>query len=180
MKRWLSAEEQWRRTAEFAEDYARTVQRVLADAPPNPTEGHAHISDWLWYFRDLARRWESDPHAPPFDRLGGFRDLELFQDCTWTFDDPWEIGVIRARSRLFAAGDVVLVAITNGQARHPVWAVSSRGYRVRGLFLDTDRLGQAGRVRLLGSQGGLAGLRPSDPATQRLVADLRAGWAAAT
>ena len=182
MKTWLTPDEQWRRTVALAEAYASAVSELLSDAPPYPGDGHGHFSDWVGFFRDVKVAWAADPRAARFAELGGYDGVEIFQRSTWRIGDPWRIARIRRTHLLFAVGDVVLVAITNGQRRQPVWGVTSRGYPVRGYHLETDRDGRE-RGAMVSFPRGFpsepVGRRLADPGAQRYVEGLRAGWPAA-
>jgi hypothetical protein len=94
------------------------------------------------------------------------------------------IGRVVASHRLFCAGDVVFVYISNGMAeRQPVWAVSSKGYRIKNFYMQYHRcreLFDAGPLRSVELPGHLAGRKPDDPdVRQFVVGTLRAGDSAA-
>jgi hypothetical protein len=94
------------------------------------------------------------------------------------------IGRVVASHRLFCAGDVVFVYISNGMAeRQPVWAVSSKGYRIKNFYMQYHRcreLFDAGPLRFVELPGHLAGRKPDDPdVRQFVVGTLRAGDSAA-
>lgn len=52
-------------------------------------------------------------------------------------ENEWFLGQIVLPHRLFVPGDLVVIRLSNGMGqRQPVWAVSSKGRQVQGLYLN--------------------------------------------
>lgn len=87
------------------------------------------------------------------------------------------LGVIAVPHRLLCPGDIVFVVCNNGAAkRYPVWAVSSKGYEIRGLYLTFqrwrgDKRRPGGPLRLVDLPGDLVGKRPDHPVVRRFAVE---------
>lgn len=120
--------------------------------------------------------------------------------------DLWSgtIGQIIKPHRLFLPGDIIWVNLNNGQAeRWPVYGISSKGYAVRGFYLQYARWRSDFRIHRRGSRitavnlpgkptqfkdkvfrfiefpGRLVGKPPSNPDVQRFLAETRCAWGSA-
>jgi len=111
-----------------------------------------------------ARRRRSLPWEP-----GGLLDKE------------WFLGSVARNTRLFLAGDVVIMQIQNGQAeRQPVFGVSGRGYSVKNFYMQYARwehedlhrrFANRTPVKIVEVPGRLEGVLPTDPALRRFVVE---------
>jgi hypothetical protein len=86
-----------------------------------------------------------------------------------TIGDLWQLGRVTRNTNNLVAGDFVLLVLTNGVDRHPIWTYSSRGRSISGLFVHADRLRKCGIVELLGWPDELVGLQPTHPGARNYV-----------
>jgi hypothetical protein len=108
--------------------------------------------------------------------------------CALRLGREYLLGIVVRPHRLFRAGDVVVVAPTNGDNRQPVYCRTGRGRSVSGLYVscETKSYTQGGKefvlpgvVRLVEHPGDLAGLSPDHPDIRRFAVVLaREGSAA--
>lgn len=101
-------------------------------------------------------QWDRTAHLCRRFPLGGF----------------YRVARIKIRHRLFRVGDFVMFEFNNGQAdRFPVFAVSSKGYRVKNYWMRV-----CGCMEILELPVQLIGRSPIDPAPRDWILDiLRAG-----
>lgn len=163
-------ENQWIRTVSLAEDWLKRHAESIGELP--------HYSD----------RWREDldgylcRHFKAKDALRTSRLVHILEivrnSASWTIGELWQLGQIARNTRQFMEGDLVLLMLTNGVDRHPIWTYSSRRRNIAGVYVDTDRLGYSGTVHHLEWPDELVGLQPTDPAVRQYVMGLRTGSAA--
>ena len=100
------------------------------------------------------------------------------------FDDPkcvgdnWHLGEIVQSHHLFQVGDMVAVFMSNGAAcRQPVFAFSSKGFEINGLYLKHGVLCDNGSfdrgpLRYVEVPENLVGAQPDSPPLRRFIVAL--------
>lgn len=163
-------ENQWTRTASLAEDWLKRHAESIGEIP--------HYSDrWRGELDSYLGRHFKEKYSLRTSRL-----VHIFEavrcSVSWTIGELWQLGQVTRNTRQFMEGDLVLLILTNGVDRHPIWTYSSRRRNIAGVYADTDRLGYSGTVHHLEWPDELVGLQPTDPAVRQYVMGLRTGSAA--
>ena len=105
----------------------------------------------------------------------------------------WLLGVITKSTRLFNAGDLVVTSKSNGADRYNVYAVSSKGYRIKYMYLPFDSTNEPllnlraaitpyvnaphnhRTLYIPGSPDNLTNLSPYDPDIRKYISTLHDG-----
>jgi hypothetical protein len=161
LRRHISYEEQWTKTASLAERWLARYAEEIDALPRNSDNWYEQQKSYLAkYFKSptsLETSWRVDI-------------LESVANCSFgTIGGLWQLGRVTRNTNYLVAGDFVLLTLTNGMDRHPIWTYSSRGRSISGLFAHTDRLRKCGIVQLLQWPDELVGLQPTDPGARKYV-----------
>lgn len=96
------------------------------------------------------------------------------------FATSWELGLIVRKHKLFNIGDYIITDWWNGGGqRQPVYAVSSKGFKIVHYYVDYARYRKTGRqvlgnskMKIIEPPADLVGRLPDDPDVRRHVVDM--------
>ena len=168
-KTYLSQYDQCQRTIELAQEWSSGLIPFIRMLPEERDERAWKKAD-VCIKKEMEAR-ECIKYRKSYEKFLGF----FWGDESFEIGSTWAAGIAKYNSKFFIKDDLVLILLSNGTDRQPVWSVSTKGKCVTGYYFDTSRSGFKGEVEYIGFPGELAGKQLTHPDALAFMQNLRAG-----